>query len=85
LARAREFGRTTKSGLIVGMGETFDEVVATMVDLASVGVNIVTIGQYLRPTSNHLPIQRWWEPAEFDELKRIGETELGKPSRRVDR
>ncbi len=77
LARARQFGRTTKSGLIVGMGETFEEVVATMTDLASVGVGIVTVGQYLRPTSNHLPIQRWWEPSEFEELKRIGETELG--------
>lgn len=77
LARARDYGRTTKSGLIVGMGETFDEVVGTMTDLASVGVSVVTVGQYLRPTSHHLPIQRWWEPSEFAELKRIGETELG--------
>ena len=77
LARARRAGLTTKSGLIVGMGETFDEVVATLGDLAAIGVDIVTVGQYLRPTSHHLPIARWWEPAEFDELARIGTEELG--------
>ena len=59
------------------MGESFDEVVSTMADLAAVGVDIVTIGQYLRPTSNHLPVARWVEPAEFDEWKRIGEAEFG--------
>ena len=77
LGRAADAGLVTKSSIIVGMGETFDEVVSTMADLAAVGVNIVTVGQYLRPTSNHLPVARWWEPAEFDELKRIGEQELG--------
>jgi lipoic acid synthetase len=77
LARARAMGRTTKSGLIVGMGETFEEVVATLADLAAIGVDIVTIGQYLRPTSHHLPISRWWTPDEFDELARIGTAELG--------
>ncbi len=77
LARARQAGLTTKSGLIVGMGETFDEVVATLSDLAAIGVDVVTIGQYLRPTSHHLPISRWWTPEEFDELRRIGQDELG--------
>jgi lipoyl synthase len=77
LARAAATGVTTKSGIIVGMGETFDEVVATMADLAAVGVRIVTVGQYLRPTSHHLPVARWWEPAEFDRLRRVGEDELG--------
>ncbi len=77
LARAKAAGLTTKSSIIVGMGETFDEVLATMADLAAIGVDIVTIGQYLRPTSNHLPVARWVEPAEFDEWKRIGERELG--------
>ncbi len=77
LARGADHGLITKSGLIVGMGESFDEVVATMADLAAVGVRIVTIGQYLRPTSHHLPIARWWEPSEFDELKQVGENELG--------
>ena len=55
------------------MGETFDEVVGTLADLAGIGVSIVTIGQYLRPTTNHLPIHRWWTPDEFAELKSIGE------------
>ncbi len=77
LARGADHGLATKSGMIVGMGETVDEVVATLADLAAVGVRIVTIGQYLRPTSHHLPIARWWEPDEFAELKRIGEDELG--------
>jgi lipoic acid synthetase len=79
LARAKAAGLVTKSSIIVGMGETFDEVVATMADLRAVGVDIVTVGQYLRPTSNHLPVARWWLPAEFDELRRIGEEELGIP------
>jgi len=73
LAQASAAGLTTKSSIIVGMGETFDEVVGTLADLAGIGVNIVTIGQYLRPTTNHLPIHRWWTPDEFAELKRIGE------------
>ena len=77
LARAAAAGRTTKSGLIVGLGETVDEVVGTLADLAAVGVSIVTIGQYLRPTRRHLPMQRWWTPDEFVELKRIGESDLG--------
>jgi lipoic acid synthetase len=72
LARAKDAGLVTKSGLIVGMGETEDEVVATLADLRSVGVDIVTIGQYLRPTSNHLPIARWWTPAEMDALAVAG-------------
>jgi lipoic acid synthetase len=65
LARAKAAGLTTKSGLIVGMGETDDEVVAALADLQGVGVDIVTIGQYLRPTSHHLPVQRWVTPAQF--------------------
>lgn len=77
LARSRQAGLTTKSGLIVGMGETFDEVVSTLSDLAAVGVDIVTIGQYLRPTTNHLPVHRWWTPDEFAQLKMIGEDQLG--------
>jgi len=73
LARAKAAGLTTKSGLIVGMGETSAEVVGCLADLAGVGVDIVTIGQYLRPTTHHLPVQRWVEPSEFTEWKRIGE------------
>jgi lipoyl synthase len=73
LARARVAGLTTKSGLIVGMGETEDEVLGALADLAGVGVDIVTVGQYLRPTSHHLPVARWWTPAEFARLKAAGE------------
>ena len=62
LARAKAAGLTTKSGLIVGMGETDDEVEGALADLAGIGVDIVTIGQYLRPTSHHLPVARWVEP-----------------------
>ena len=73
LARAGRAGLVTKSSIIVGMGETSDEVEQPMADLAAVGVDIVTIGQYLRPTSNHLPVATWWKPSVFDEWKRIGE------------
>jgi lipoic acid synthetase len=61
LARGRAAGLTTKSGMIVGMGETRQEVEETLIDLASVGVQIVTIGHYLRPTTNHLPVARFVE------------------------
>ena len=74
LARAKAVGLTTKSGLIVGMGETSEEIAGCLADLAGVGVDIVTIGQYLRPTTHHLPVARWVEPAEFVEWKRIGES-----------
>lgn len=77
LSRAKAAGAVTKSSMVVGMGERFDEVVQTMADLAAVAVDIVTIGQYLRPTSHHLPVANWWTPADFDEWKRIGENELG--------
>jgi lipoyl synthase len=73
LARAKEAGLATKSGLIVGMGESDDEVLATLADLRAVGVDIVTIGQYLRPTTHHLPVARWVEPASFDHYREAGE------------
>jgi lipoic acid synthetase len=73
LARAKGAGLTTKSSLIVGMGETFGEVVSTLADLHGVGVDIVTVGQYLRPTSHHLPVVRWWTPEEFAQVKAAGE------------
>src|SRR5512136_693465 len=62
----------TKSGLMVGLGETFDEVVETMLDLRAVGVDILTVGQYLQPTKQHAPIARYYTPEEFAELKRLG-------------
>ena len=73
LAWAKEAGLTTKTSLMVGVGETDDEVVATLADLAGIGCDIVTIGQYLRPTSHHLPVARWAEPDEFVRWKQIGE------------
>lgn len=76
LARARAAGLTTKSGLIVGMGETVDEVRLALGDLRAVGVEIVTIGQYLRPTASHLPVARYWHPDEFAALAAFG-SELG--------
>jgi lipoic acid synthetase len=76
LARAKDAGLRTKSGLMVGLGEDADEVAAALADLRGVGVDIVTIGQYLRPTANHLPVARWWTPAEFDQLAAVGR-ELG--------
>jgi lipoic acid synthetase len=73
LARSAQAGLTTKSGLVLGLGETEQEVVATLADLAAVGVSIVTIGQYLRPTSHHLPVARWWTPEDYERFARIGE------------
>ena len=74
LARSKAAGLTTKSGLIVGMGETPDEIAGCLADLAGVGVDIVTIGQYLRPTTHHLPVARWVEPSEFAEWKQLGQS-----------
>jgi lipoic acid synthetase len=73
LARAKEAGLVTKSGLIVGMGETDDEVLSSLADLRAVGIDIVTIGQYLRPTTHHLPVARWVEPDVFEMYRREGE------------
>jgi lipoic acid synthetase len=72
LARAAESGLVTKSGLMVGLGETRAEVIATLADLAGVGVRIATIGQYLRPSRGHLPVARYWSPEEFESLKGAG-------------
>jgi lipoic acid synthetase len=68
LARAHKAGLVTKSGLILGMGEEVSEVRGALMDLKSVGVKIVTLGQYLRPSATHIPVARWWTPEEFDEI-----------------
>jgi lipoic acid synthetase len=73
LAHAKAAGLVTKSGIMVGLGETDDEIVGALADLAGIGCDIVTIGQYLRPTTHHLPVARWVEPAEFERWKAIGE------------
>jgi lipoic acid synthetase len=66
LARAHEAGFVAKSGLIAGMGETDAEMRAAITDLRNVGVEVLTIGQYLRPSPAHAPVVRWWTPADFD-------------------
>ncbi len=76
LARAKDAGLVTKSGMILGMGERVEEVVGALADLRAVGVDIVTVGQYLRPTAAHLPVARWWAPEEFESLRVLGE-EMG--------
>lgn len=76
-AKRMDPGMLTKSGVILGMGETTDEIRQAMVDLRKAAVDILTLGQYLRPTVHHAPVARWVTPAEFAEWKRIGEEELG--------
>jgi lipoic acid synthetase len=74
LRRAKEMNPTglTKSGIICGLGEEWDELLVAMRDLRNQDVDILTIGQYLRPSAQHLPIARWNSPDEFAELRRIG-------------
>ncbi|HEV3213767.1 MAG TPA: lipoyl synthase [Acidimicrobiales bacterium] len=72
LARAADAGLVVKSGLMLGLGETFDEVVSTLADLAAVGVRTATVGQYLRPSAAHLPVARYWAPEEFDAVAEAG-------------
>ncbi len=62
----------TKSGIMLGLGETLDEVKAVLDDLRACGVDIITIGQYLQPSKRHLPIERYYTPEEFEDLKRYG-------------
>ncbi len=74
LARAVDAGLVAKSGLMVGLGEREDEVLGTLADLAAVGVSIATIGQYLRPSADHLPVARWWTPDELAALAAAGKS-----------
>jgi lipoyl synthase len=71
-ARALDPSILTKSGLICGLGEEWDELLVAMRDLRAQGVDILTLGQYLRPSSQHLPIARYYRPDEFAELRRLG-------------
>jgi lipoic acid synthetase len=74
LRRSKEWGYTsfTKSGMMLGMGETVDEVLETMRDLRAVDVDVLTLGQYLRPTPDHHPIHRYYTPSEFASLREEG-------------
>jgi lipoic acid synthetase len=76
LARARRMApdALTKSGIILGLGEEWDEIIRCLQDLRRSDVNIVTLGQYLRPSDGHLPIARYYTPTEFAELREIGES-----------
>jgi lipoic acid synthetase len=76
LANARRMApdALTKSGIILGMGEEWDEVLVCLRDLRRSDVNIVTLGQYLRPSGSHMPVARYYSPAEFDELRDFGLT-----------
>lgn len=71
-ARAMDATALTKSGIILGMGEEWDEIITCLRDLRRSDVNIVTLGQYLRPSDGHLPVVRYYTPDEFAELKEIG-------------
>ena len=71
-ARTTAPGLPTKSGIILGLGEERDELLATMRDLVAEGVSILTLGQYLRPSAQHLPVARYYRPEEFDELAEAG-------------
>ena len=70
ISMARDFGLVTKSNLILGLGETREEVTQALVDLHDAGCDLITITQYLRPTNRHHPVERWVKPEEFVELSK---------------
>ena len=72
LQKSVEYGLVTKSGMMIGLGETTDEVLKTMRQVIEIGVRIFTVGQYLQPTNNNLPVDRYVEKSEFDLYKREG-------------
>jgi lipoic acid synthetase len=72
LFRLKKGGMRTKSGVMLGLGESEDEVIETMQDLRSVGVDILTLGQYLQPTPKHLPIVEFIEPMQFEKYRILG-------------
>ncbi len=72
--KARHPKIPTKSGIMLGLGETYDEVLAVMRDLRDHGCDMLTLGQYLQPSRDHLPVVRYWTPDEFDDLRIQGET-----------
>lgn len=72
LKLSSEFGLRTKTGIMVGLGESYEEVLATMKEVREAGVKIFTVGQYLQPTKNHLPVKRYVEESEFLEYEKFG-------------
>ncbi len=81
LRRSREAGLLTKSGIMVGLGEEWDEVLETMRAIRTAGTDVLTVGQDLRPSREHLPLQRYWTPEEFDRIREAG---LGMGYRHVE-
>lgn len=82
LKRSKEYGNDgmlTKTGIMVGLSEEMDEVIDTLKDLKNVECDIVTIGQYLQPTIDHLPVSKFYHPSEFESLKQYGESVIGIP------
>jgi len=82
LEHGKELGHQsllTKSGIMVGLGEEIEEIIETLWDLKNAGCDVVTIGQYLRPSLDHLPVVRYYHPLEFESLKKYGETIIGIP------
>lgn len=73
LEKSKQAGMVTKTGIMVGIGETREEILEMMKDLVAVGLDIFTIGQYLQPTKSHLPVERFVHPDEFADYKRLGE------------
>jgi lipoyl synthase len=73
LKRCKDAGLTTKTGMMLGIGENADDVELVIDDLVSIGVDILTLGQYLQPTAKHLPVDRWVTPDEFAHWKQLGE------------
>lgn len=72
-------GMLVKSGVMVGLGETCEELLGTLADLGDAGCDIVTVGQYLQPTADHIPVSRFYHPVEFESFKSYGEKVLGIP------
>lgn len=72
ISRAHEAGFVTKSGLMMGLGETDDEVIEVLKEWREVHCDLITLGQYMQPTPKHLPVDRWVEPAVFQRMNRIG-------------
>jgi lipoic acid synthetase len=70
---AKDQGFTTKTGMMLGLGEEESEIESVLDDLVAISCNILTLGQYLQPTRNHLPVERWVHPAEFAQWKTRGE------------
>ena len=79
LERSKLSGLLTKTGIMLGLGESYDEVIVTLNDLNKKECDIVTIGQYLQPTLDHIPVSKFYHPTEFESLKQYGEKVIGIP------